>query len=194
MTPIKIFKYLGALVGTILLGAIGSGVWERILAPFLNSVSNNLTKFLSQISVGFSDSLYADAAWNFGDQSIDPSAIHFLFFISIFLILTFFKIKSNTFSELLNGFTQSVPYMVSIIFIFTVAFFLISRTNSINQINRISSINMETMRPYIGEQKYLELRSDYLRIKNEAAFDRFQNKLNKYATENGLTTRAYPAK
>ena len=194
MTPIKFLKYLGALFGTILLGAIGSGVWERMLAPLLNSISNNLTKILSKISVGFSDSLYADAALISGGRWVDESFWKLLFLISIILIIKFLKEKSNKFSELLNEFTKSVPYIATVIFIFTVGFFLISRTNSINQINRQSSVNMETIRPYIGEQKYLELRSDYLLIKNEADFDQFQDKLKKYGRDNGFETKKYSAK
>ena len=194
MTPVKFLKYLGALLGTILLGAIGSGVWERMLSPLLNSISNGLTKILSKLSVEFSDSLYADAALISGGRWVDESFWKFLFLISIFLIINFFKIKSNKFSEMLSEFTKSIPYIASIFFIFTVTFFLLSRTNSINQINRQSSVNMETIRPYIGEQKYLELRSDYLLIRNEVAFDQFQDKLKKYGNEKGFETNRYSEK
>ena len=95
---------------------------------------------------------------------------------------------------MLSEFTKSIPYIASIFFIFTVTFFLLSRTNSINQINRQSSVNMETIRPYIGEQKYLELRSDYLLIRNEVAFDQFQDKLKKYGNEKGFETNRYSEK
>ena len=61
---------------------------------------------------------------------------------------------------------------------------LLSRTSSVNQLNRYTNRNLEILRPYIGEQKYLELRSDYFSMENTKDYENFQTKMKKFAAEN----------
>jgi|LGVD01.1.fsa_nt_gb hypothetical protein len=59
----KIFiKILLGALATILLGAIGSGVWERLLSPALKETSNFITSTISSISKTYSDSIYSRAS------------------------------------------------------------------------------------------------------------------------------------
>ena len=54
---------------------------------------------------------------------------------------------------------------------------MISTQFSIFEIKRYSLKQMDILRPYIGEQNFHILRSDYLRMKNKKDFDAFLNNL-----------------
>ena len=47
-------------------------------------------------------------------------------------------------------------------------------------------MNLEIIRPYIGEQKYLELRSYFFRIKTKKDFDNFEEKIITISNEKNL--------
>ena len=56
------FKLIIGGIATIILGAIGSGVWEKLLSPLLSSIGGSISSFLSSVSTSYSDSLYSRAA------------------------------------------------------------------------------------------------------------------------------------
>lgn len=56
----KYLKIAFGIIGTIILGAIGSGVWERFLSPLLDSAASMLASLFSLISKSYADSLYSE--------------------------------------------------------------------------------------------------------------------------------------
>ena len=79
----KILKILFGIVSTIILGAIGSGVWERLLSPALGEFGNFLTTTISSISERYSNSIYTDASFVI---SYDQSRVVVL--LLMFFVLT----------------------------------------------------------------------------------------------------------
>lgn len=98
------------LAGTILVGAIGSGVWETLLSPILTSLSRGFLSFLSSISSAYADVLHSRIATDTTDTySQAPFAavaalmlILPLFLVNlIFILLRFLSLKKHI-SALLN--------------------------------------------------------------------------------------------
>jgi ABC-type Na+ efflux pump permease subunit len=197
----KFLKIISTILATIILGAIGSGVWEKILSPLLNTISNNINKILSKLINGYSDGLYFQAAKILTEHadtelySMNIIVILLGILVYIFLeakiFLKWTKIESfKDLSDLINEITSFKIIIVAAGFMFGLYMLQIQK-NSVNNIFNHANSNMEIIRPYIGEQKYLELRSDYIQIKNKAAFDQFENKLFKYTDGKSLNIKKY---
>ena len=56
----KLVKIILGVIGTILIGAIGSGVWERFLSPLIDSTASRLASLFSLVSKSYANSLYSD--------------------------------------------------------------------------------------------------------------------------------------
>jgi hypothetical protein len=180
----KIIKLFFGALATILLGAIGSGFWEKLLSPLLGYLSKLITSTLSSLSTSYSDSIYAKAS-NVTSTN-DGAVIIFLFFISLGLfIYALNSKKENTFIRILhrsaNMNFQGWFGIINTGAFFIFAIFLLSTEAAIQQIRMYSVKQMEIVRPYIVEDKYLQLRSEYLRIKTKTDFDKFIDKLNSSA-------------
>jgi hypothetical protein len=182
----KIFKFILGTIGVILIGAIGSGVWEIILAPALKYIGNFITSTISSVSTVYSDSLYSKAAnITSSDDSLNAG---FLILTIIFFSLFIYGLNQNKenriISSLLKFFVEpwqvlSGPIVCGVFIVVTI--FLMATDSTIFKIKNYSTKQMEIIRPYIGETQYLILRSDYLQIKNKKDFDSFLKKLYSHA-------------
>lgn len=92
--PIKII--LG-IIGTIVIGAIGSGLWERILSRIFDSATSSLAALFSLISKSYANSLYSDVGKGstaiLGHFAIPPYLIIWIGMLSYPIFLSFFVYK-----------------------------------------------------------------------------------------------------
>ncbi len=75
-----------------------------------------------------------------------------------------------------------------------VVIFLMTRQVAIDEIQNYSIMQMEILRPYIGEEKFLLLRSGYLQMKNKEDFESFLAKLNDSAKSASISIDAFSSK
>ena len=61
-------KVLGGFAAAILLGAIGSGVWERLLSPLLDGGYRATVDLVSHVSVAYKDNIYLAASKGFRED------------------------------------------------------------------------------------------------------------------------------
>ena len=178
----NVIKVVGAGIATILLGAVGSGVWEKLLAPGLKNLSEFTTKFLSSLSQSYSDSIYSRASSIETYNQVDAGGI--LLLIVIFVWMLFYAISSKTDNPvvsrvhriMVNQFKGWDGIFFSSAFLIFI-FFIMATDTTVREIKRYSVKNMEIVRPYIGENSYLILRSKYLQMKNEDDFSSFLSEL-----------------
>lgn len=168
-------KAIFALIGSILIGGIGSGVWEKILSPLFNFISNSITTILSFLSSTYSDSLYQSATHVYNTNN---SSLLLIYIISILLFI--YALNSKKDNNFINGlvkaskvYTQGWTGIVFAGSLLILSIFFVTRYDAINTIRSYSQQQMEIVRPYIGEQKYFQLRSDYLKIQNKNDFEKF---------------------
>lgn len=168
-------KAIFALIGSILIGGIGSGVWEKILSPLFNFISNSITTILSFLSSTYSDSLYQSATHVY--KTNNPSLLLIYIISILFFIYALNSKKDNNF---INGLVKASKIYIQgwtgVVFagsLLILSIFFVTRYDAINTIRSYSQQQMEVLRPYIGEEKYLRLRSDYLQIQNKHDFEKF---------------------
>lgn len=192
MTQKTILKIIGGITATIILGAVGSGVWERILSPGLDWLFRCVVDLISNISLNYKNGIYESAAKGFHeDYSLRIFSITLLF-ISLFLFIyasrKHERINQLIFQPLLNHkkWLQWAALIASTAFMYLVLF-SVGRHDAINRITTYSMQSMEILRPYIGEQKYLFLKSEYLQIKSADEFIQFNASIVEKAKENSVS-------
>lgn len=186
-----IIKFVLGAFATIILGAIGSGVWEKLLSPGLTHASHAITSFISSISTSYSNSIYSRASnISYHDETaILASFLFLLVFIGLFVFALntkkehlFIGILHRSFVEQYKGWwgiVQSGAFLV-------VIFFLIVTQTSVTYIQSYTSKQMEILRPYVGEQKYHLLKSDFLQIESKEEFEGLLKKMEDLAKENDI--------
>ncbi|APJ16773.1 TPA: hypothetical protein ACRTM4_003555 [Aeromonas hydrophila] len=178
----SIIKVIGAGLATILLGAIGSGVWEKLLSPGLKNLSEFTTKSLSSISQTYSDSIYSKASSIENYNQPDVGGILLLIIIFVWILFHALSSKTdNTVVRILHrAMTNQFKGWDGILFssaFLVLIFFLMATNTTVSEIKKYSVKNMEIVRPYIGESSYLMLRSNYLQMKNEDDFNGFLSEI-----------------
>ena len=90
-------KWSWGIIGGIFLGALGSGLWEKILSPTLLWLFEKASYLLNSISSNYMDSIYNEASNGFHEYYSFHEYLGFweiviFFYIYLLYILT----KSNT--------------------------------------------------------------------------------------------------
>ncbi|MEZ8265141.1 hypothetical protein AB6E22_19005 [Vibrio cyclitrophicus] len=181
----KIIKICLAFCGTIFVGAIGSGVWEKLLSPMLSYLLGAITYVLSIISSTYEDSIYQNASTvSYEGQS----GVMFLFgmtFLGLACIFSSSKslehIAIAKFANMvLSSYIKGWSGLVIGFSLFVFSTFLLSKQTSVFKVRQYSVKSMHIVRPYIGEQSYYKLYSEYLLVKDKNDFDNFLKKIEEY--------------
>lgn len=75
-----------------------------------------------------------------------------------------------------------------------VMLFLMSKQATVEKIQSYSYKQMEVLRPYVGEQKYMQLRSAYFKMHSKEDFDRFREDLAANGKLAGITIETFDQK
>lgn len=84
----RVLKILGGLAAAIVLGAIGSGVWEKILSPALSWLSSATAELIGTFSGSYENSIFRLAARDTTDLYLVKIAFLLIFFIGFALIIS----------------------------------------------------------------------------------------------------------
>lgn len=196
MTVGNSIKIILGLFATILLGAIGSGVWEKLLSPGLRELSNIITNILSSISTTYSDSIYSSAS-NIMVYDHSGSIVLLLFlivFIGLFIYALDSKKENSKVGLLHKAMVEQYRGWQGIISsgaLLVLLTFMMATDTTVSEIKRYSLKNMEITRPFIGEHEYLMLKSRYLRMKNEDDFKLFLESLYAVSSKEKLEIEKY---
>ncbi len=84
----KYLKIIFAAILTIILGAIGSGVWERFLSPAFDKTREIIINVMNYFVISYKDSIYADAAKGFHEYSADSLyCLVLICIVSLYLVM-----------------------------------------------------------------------------------------------------------
>ena len=201
-------KYLFYFAGTLVVGGLGSGVWEYILKPLF---SNGVDFILDLSTLGietFKNSVYEEISQGFSEKN--SIKIYNLFItllmgsFVIFFLLMFDRIKAIKEKLILTENTEKKKEKKNIelevsnieiklrIFIFlTSCFFLILLiytkkldyiNNSIIYYTKLKDITS----PYVSDLELKKITSNFAQIKNKNDYVSLINKLHSISEENNL--------
>lgn len=197
-------KTISTILGTILLGAIGSGIWDWVLADALSYVGIAVLRLFSAVFSGYLNSLYKEV----GQGPMYPMLLS-LFIMSFMLIVIFpagaimvvnKKInklakqkcepddKPKSVDEKLEKATKLFKfgllptYGILLVFV-TLQIWQVLYSNSASSFVERS---IDILSPYISETERIVLISEYRSISNSDDFYKIENKLNDLALKNAI--------
>jgi uncharacterized membrane protein YjgN (DUF898 family) len=184
----RFLKVIGSIVAAIILGAIGSGVWERVLSPALSKLSDATASVVSGISSGYEEAIYQRAARDTTDLYPMKIAMLILVLVGVALVVTIAlralaqsNVQERTQRRIHRFFgIQGLSLGLSLVLM---AFISMARLDAASQIKESSLRSLEILRPYTGENTYLQLRSEYYSIESKKDFEAFKAKILEQATK-----------
>lgn len=188
-------------VATILLGAIGSGVWEYMLKPISSFSSEFVLNFISFGINNFKDKIYLEIAKNL-HEGVGMSILilvtsvlsgFILAYLILFLARKFIRsyIEKTIVQENKDKKMFFYKIFISFYMIFAASFFLedVIRTGYINKsITKYNQLLIIT-RPYMGEGDAYKINSSFALIKNKLDYDLIIKNLIQIAEENKLNIK-----
>jgi len=182
----KYLKLIAGILATIILGAVGSGLWESVLSPALDKLSRSSIQLVDGIYTGYLDSIYKSAAYDL--PNVYQQKIAALIFIIVGATWAGSLIsRSNWWQRLASYLPQerrtkfsaiSSAYFLGVaLSVFAMGIFLISKADYVQKTISYSHQSLEILHPYIGTDRYLLLKSEYYRITSASSFEKFNDQI-----------------
>ena len=169
-------KIAVAVLGTLVLGAIGSGVWDRIGGPLFDVFTRLLIGGLDLITRSYKDSIYQEAAYGF--QETSSSFIHQQF-LGMLPILYFFIILRHPWlkekmprngNSRVKDFLKSPRgfYFISVVtvVVFITCFVSMTRLAYVRAVVTYAQTTIQRLAPHIDEQEEEELLARLRSVRN----------------------------
>jgi hypothetical protein len=175
-------KIIGGLIGAIFIGAIGSGLWERFLSPAVDSSYRFIVSLFSNLYSGYLDSIYVEASKNLPDIYQKKIAFLILTIFSGYLVFVSLKYggwQSPFFKRIGVRLNRVLPFngLLMGFSIFIISYFALAKFDYVQEIKSYSQHSLEILRPYIGENEYLMLKSEYYQIGSSKDFFIFNDNI-----------------
>ncbi|HAS6364103.1 TPA: hypothetical protein RQJ98_004405 [Vibrio vulnificus] len=181
----KMLKVFFTFCGTIFVGAIGSGVWEKLLSPMFSYLLGTITYFLSTMSKTYENSIYENASTISYEGQSGVILILGMIFLGFACIFSATKtldnnLFANAANRALSMYIKGWSGLAVGVTILVFSMFMLSKQTSVFKVRQYSVKSMHIIRPYIGEDKYYKLYSDYLLVKGKDDFDAFLKTVYQY--------------
>lgn len=196
-------KKLFSLLSVILIGAIGSGVWDLFLKNFIYQAGGALVKIASSFHQGYSDRLYKYVGNQFDGLLHLPSyLIVSLIVMSPLIAYVFFTIQINRTKKeteeenkleifiLKQIFEHPTRFKIAIIIPFLLSslpyidLLIVSSTN--DRAIRTIEQRLDIVRPYIAQAKYYELISNFRLVENRDSLQKLITQTDQIANEQNI--------
>jgi len=184
----KYVKWALGILGTILLGAIGSGVWEWILADLFSWLGNSFISIASTFSKVYVDSLYKDI-WKGAEYSYlrEIYVITFVIYLMLPLIILRIRIrkpnkKTDTNNKAQKKFILGV-LIAALIFTLTIK---IWETNYTVDTAKTLIANISILAPNIDPEEIKILKSEFNMVKDREAVHSLKDKIDKLSNDNQI--------
>lgn len=196
------------IVGTLVLGAIGSGIWEVLFRPGLSRIG----EYLISISEKADHTVYQSAAL---DPTPIPSLILLLFIAQIpvlvmawFITTGFFRprlvkrprrldahsqgdVSTDAGSSIRRALLSKIRKMAALgatvaLLAALLGYFTLSISNSAVFVWRVFHQNLDISRPYLSQAEQDKIVSSFRRMQSKSDFESIKLRLNQVAGRNGL--------
>lgn len=176
---IKLLKLFLSLLGLILLGALGSGLWEKVLNPFIDWFSKTFITIIGNFQSSYIDNIYKSSALGPEKVSLMFSAVFFLVIFS-FIMYALFIYINRTFRNGNSAFILKFMVTTQLAGTFILIGILLVRFPTVSSLSNYSYQGLEIVRPNMSEYQYYELKSELLQVMSKDDFLNFSKKLKSY--------------
>jgi len=189
------------ILGTVLLGAIGSGIWARIGDPITSFLVNALINGINLFFSSYKDSIYIEASYGFVESSANMLYSIFVLTVALFYItiVVFHPWLTDRYPA------GSIRKTVSLFFKSRRGFILLGiitfsvLSSSVIEITRISYINrvvtyahnsIDRLAPFLTHQESKELLAEFRNVRSAEDYYKFYDKLLRLYSKNGIAHRS----
>ena len=190
----KISKVIFGGLAAIVLGAIGSGVWEIFVRDLWLFSSAYIVEILFSMSSVYEDSIYREAARGFND-GIAFESYSLVRIVTVLLFLSAFIMVSEHPSVIVFKVYMRYAFATDIAFIMVLAtIFAFSATDLVRQVElrKINEIRVchnrvvTAMSPYVSEDTIKISKSDFVGIENKSDYESLMSSLYSEAEVNHI--------
>lgn len=192
MGPRILIKVVGGIAATIILGAVGSGLWERVLAPGLDWSFRTSVDLVSSLSLNYKNGIYRSAAQGFHeDYSLRVFAIVSLMLSLAAMVSTLVRDEHmrRVVLFLVRGRKEWLhrAALVGSLAFSLVVFYSIGHQEAVNRTVTYSIRSMDILRPHVGEQEYFAMLAEFYQIKSAKQFQHFHDSIIREARAAAVT-------
>jgi len=204
----KFFSWVVGILGTLIIGGLGSGVWEMMLKPILSFLSNGIINFLVHTSTSFSNEIYQSISMRSLDRfqakaySLIVTILGSITLFLWFILFTKGKKLLNEERDERNGIHESVKERVWILknfknfYIFMtfyfvlgcIPFFIYTYDGIKTSFISVKVINFEYLlkvnSDVLSENELKRLESNFAQIENAQDYNEIIDYLKKLAVKN----------
>ncbi|UOB51793.1 hypothetical protein [Acinetobacter junii] len=204
----KFFSWVVGILGTLIIGGLGSGVWEMMLKPTLSFLSNGIINFLVHTSTSFSNEIYQSISMRSLDRfqakaySLIVTILGSITLFLWFILFTKGKKLLNEERDERNGIHESVKERVWILknfknfYIFMtfyfvlgcIPFFIYTYDGIKTSFISVKVIHFEYLlkvnSDVLSENELKRLESNFAQIKNAQDYNEIIDYLKKLAIKN----------
>ncbi|MGD1396438.1 hypothetical protein ACP6IB_26525 [Vibrio harveyi] len=187
----KFFQWTLGIIGTVLLGALGSGLWELFLADALVFIGKGILSILSSLSSTYLDSLYKNI-WKGSDYSY-LHEIYVLTFVTYLmmpiLIIRSNRVRGNQRKEGDDSKTPKSKYFKLLVLLSALAITLTLKvwetSFSVEKATKFRA-NIEILKADITVQEYDQLCALLYQVTDRQSALKLNERIDKYAHKHGV--------
>jgi hypothetical protein len=206
----RLLKIIVAILVTILLGAIGSGLWERLLSSFVDKIAFYIMSVLASTFHGYVDYIHGDIGKGLSGRFVLLSPLAILMFFITFpwlLILYYYRMLESTLREISDQKENRPPstedeikikiqgrkkkiarLMIPLACVSSILYIseLIETTYTYKAALFVDR-SIEILAPYVSSKDVVSLRSEYRSIDSADKFYTLEEKLRAHAKSSNIT-------
>jgi len=184
----KILKIIMFVVVTIVLGAIGSGLWERVLAPLFDNLVQYTNYLMNMCSNIYKDSVYREVGNGFREYS--SVTMHTLILMVMPMSYWFATLQirkllrsesddklSSKFASFLVSKKGYYSLLLLTISLSIAIFISIAKIIYVNEVITYSFRSLNIVAPYLPDQEIENLKSRFYSIQSASDFYAFNERL-----------------
>ena len=193
-------KKVFAIILTIILGAIGAGIWDHFLEPGFKIFSGVILKIITLGIKGLEDDIFLSIAKGFHEISsllvlviLFGIISGFLFGIVVYNARSLSPKEDKNISNEGSSDVQRYRFILILMIIFFIVIMTWSGFRNAYINDQITYYHQlyDTVAPFIDEEEKLMIKSNFAQIKNKNDYDVIINQLKKIADENNQTYTEY---
>lgn len=189
----KFWHIIAGVAVAIILGALGSGIWERLLSPAYDYCSSAVVGLFGSVSISFKNSIYREAARGFHERHALSLLTYILSgvgglytgFLVVHLSRRSTKI-GKAISSLLRSSKASFILLLFVLAILFATLITSMRENFVNQVTTYALNGIEILGSDITAEEQAKLRAEFFQIKDAEDFYSFHNRLQALAEVTGV--------
>lgn len=196
----KLLSWVGGIAGAVVLGAIGSGVWERCLSQLFDHAVRLIVSGMSLVSNTYKNRIYEEAAKGL-HESLSVFVLGLMLALVavgwLALVITHPVVKKkDEFEDKVWAFVRSdAGYLAMIVVWLAVSLSSLLKLGTSEYINDVATVTRQSitmLAPHITDSDVKDLWALYSSMTSENDFDVFKAKLETIASEKGVTLPPYP--